>query len=979
MSQAHRYEPDDKPGLSSTMQSKIQDMHSRFVGFMMRHPVGVVLAAVLGVVCSLLYTATHLEFDSNRLDLISAGEHYKQLDAAFSREFEDLPGNMVVVIQSQNPERAKAFATALAQRWETDPHLEKVFYRINADALKRKGLLYLSPDELTDLRQQLQEHQDLLKELAASPTLQNLFTLVNQEVTKSLVGHLFTGFLEEDAQKEKPPDLSLLLALLQQMDEWLQGSRSYRSPWDKAFAENDEAFSQDGFLWSDDHHLLFVLITPKASVSDVSGFRTAVQRVQADVRELHKAYPETAVGLTGSAMLDSDEMVAAQRDATIASLIAVVGVTLLYFGMFKGLARPLLALGTLLIAACWSLGFTTLTVGHLNIFSIVFMPMLLGLGIDYGSYFIARFEEEQAATRGVQHALVRTFIATGPGVGATALTTAFAFGTLLLPGFKGIAELGFIGASGILLTLLATFTVLPALLVLHARHRRVSPANQSRPRAGDLGGYLAILHRYPRGTLAVSALLVGLSLWFIGRVGADFNLLHLQARGTESVIWEQKIFESTQQSPLFGELAADSLPEVKRKVEALKALPSVAKVESILSVIPEDQERKVPLIEALRPLLADISLQGGKAAAVDLDALRSTLGRIGFKTQDNDGGQASQEDATRRQLHEVGRLIAQFDETTARIGDAETHQALSAFQAKLMQDLEEKLDLLRANLAAAPVTPEDLPPELRARYIGAHGRYRIIVYPAENVWEFQPLTRFVRDVRSVDPDVLGTPVMNFELIRGMRDAYEQAGLYAFLGIVFLVLLTFRAARPALLALIPLAVGCLWTLGLMGLLQVKFNIANLIVLPLIMAPAVEGGIMIVSRYREESRKAQRPSPLPHSTGRPVVFSSLSTIVGFGSLMISRQQGIFSIGLLLTLGVASVLLASMAVLPSLLAILSARGSARVGATEAEDEPSATAKPGTHAHQGQLRPTLADERALAGKPERRDAVAAGVRGKA
>jgi uncharacterized protein len=848
-----------------------------------------------------------------------------------------------VVIQSPNPERAKAFATALAQRWERDSHIDRVFYRIDVDALKRKGLLYLSPDELTDLRQQLQAHHDVLKGLAASPTLQHLLALVNQEVTTSLVSHLFTRFLE-DTQQEKPPDLSLLLALLRQMDEWLEGSRSYRSPWDKTLTDNADAFSQDGFLWSDDHHLLFVFVMPKAAVSDVSGFRTAVQRVRADVREIHTAYPETAVGLSGSAMLDSDEMVAAERDTTIASVIAVVGVTLLYFSLFKGVARPLLALGTLFIAVCWSLGLTTLTVGHLNIFSIAFMPMLLGLGIDYGGYFIARFEEEQVTTGGMQPALVRTFATTGPGIVATALTTAFTFGTLLLPGFKGIAELGFVGGSSMLLTLLATFIVLPALLVWHDRHRGVSPTSQMRPRAGDPGGYLAIFYRYPRAILAAGALLVGLSCLFIGRVGTDFNLLHLQARGTESVLWEQKIFESTKESPLFAELAADSLAGVTRKVAALKALPSVAKVESILSVIPEDQAQKLPLIEALRPLLADISFQEGTAEAADLEVLRSALGRIRFKMADNDGGEASPEDATRRQMHEVGRQIARFDETTARMGEAQARQALSAFQAELMRDLAGKLALLQANLEAEPVTPADLPPELRVRYIGAHGRYRIIVYPAENVWEFQPLSRFVRDVRAVDPDVLGTPVMNFELIRGMQAAYEQAGLYAFLGIVFLVLLAFRAVRPALLALTPLVVGSLWTLGLMGVLLLKFNIANLIVLPLIMAPAVEGGIMIVSRYREESRKARRPVPLPQSTGRAVVFSSLSTIVGFGSLMISRHWGIFSIGLLLTVGVASVLLVSVTLLPSLLAILSARGSARTDERVKTDVPSATAMPGT-----------------------------------
>jgi uncharacterized protein len=126
------------------------------------------------------------------------------------------------------------------------------------------------------------------------------------------------------------------------------------------------------------------------------------------------------------------------------------------------------------------------------------------------------------------------------------------------------------------------------------------------------------------------------------------------------------------------------------------------------------------------------------------------------------------------------------------------------------------------------------------------------------------------------------------------------------------------------------------------LQVKFNVANLIVLPLIMAPAVEGGIMIIYRYREESGKGQRPSPLPPSTGRAVVFSSLSTLVGFGSLMISRHWGIFSVGLLLTLGVASVLLASVTVLPSLLAILSTRGREQTDEPDAADKPSGAANP-------------------------------------
>ncbi len=461
--------------------------------------------------------------------------------------------------------------------------------------------------------------------------------------------------------------------------------------------------------------------------------------------------------------------------------------------------------------------------------------------------------------------------------------------------------------------------------------------------AGRRRGYIEPLYRHPWATLLASALLAGVSLLALSKVGADFNLLHLQAEGAESVAWVHKIFQSTKRSVLFGELMAGSLEEVTRKAEALKQLPSVAEVESIASVIPEDQERKLSLIEALRPLQADISLQGGRPEPVDLEALRSSLERIRSKMlEDGTATQDAAEVSARRDMAEVRRLITQFLDATGQMPAADVRHALSAFQEDLDRDLAEQLALLEANLRAEPVTLADLPPELHTRYIGKSGKYRLFVYPLEDVWAFQPLARFVTDIRSVDSDVLGTPVTNFEFTRDIAEAYEQAGLYAFLGIAFLIILTFRAMRPALLALIPLTLGSLWTLGFMGFFQVKFNVANLIVLPLIMAPAVESGIMIISRYQEERRRSQIPLPLPKSTGQAVVFSALSTIVGFGSLMISHHRGIFSIGLLLTCGVGSVLLASLTVLPSLLALLSARGRARSEVEVERGEPLELAQP-------------------------------------
>jgi hypothetical protein len=397
----------------------------------------------------------------------------------------------------------------------------------------------------------------------------------------------------------------------------------------------------------------------------------------------------------------------------------------------------------------------------------------------------------------------------------------------------------------------------------------------------------------------------------------------MQSEGAESVVWVEKIFESTKQSVLFGELVADSLEEVRRKIAALQVLPSVERVESIASVIPEDQERKLHLIEDLRPLLADLSLPRDRDEAVDVEALSVILGRIKFKmVEDGEGTQDSEGAQIRQEMQEARRLIDHFVATMERLGRVEALRALSAFQAKLMQDLGEKLNLLQENLRAKLLTIADLPPELDQRYIGRTGKYRLFVFPAENIWEFQPLARFVADLRSVDADALGTPVMHFAYLSTIIDGYKKAGLYALVVVVILAFLAFRSVQPTVLAMVPLTVGALWTLGLMALSQAPLNVANLLFLPLVMGIGIDNGIYIVHRFWTGRGMAEPPVPLARSTGRAVTLSSLTTLVGFGSLMLSSHRGIHSLGLLVALGVGSVLLASLTVLPSLLAVLATR---------------------------------------------------------
>jgi uncharacterized membrane protein YdfJ with MMPL/SSD domain len=329
----------------------------------------------------------------------------------------------------------------------------------------------------------------------------------------------------------------------------------------------------------------------------------------------------------------------------------------------------------------------------------------------------------------------------------------------------------------------------------------------------------------------------------------------------------------------------------------------------------------------MRPVLSDVSVQADRAAPVDVTALRAVLGRIRFKMgEDADTpttGDAEQFGPERR---EVRRLIAAFLEATGGMSPVELHETLSPFQAELLGDLGAKLALLRKNLTATPMTVEDLPPDLRARYVGKTGHYRLFVYPAQNVWEFEPLSQFVKDIQSVDPDAHGTPVTTFELLRQMTEGYQAAALYVVLGVAAITLITFRAVRPALLILVPLAVGTAWTLGLMRVLDEPINAANLLFLPLIVGIGIHSGIHVVARFREIENGGGAAAGLPRDTGRAISLVSLTTIVGFSSLMISSHRAIQSLGLVVALGVGSVLVASLTTLPSLLVLLSRRAAAR-----------------------------------------------------
>jgi len=378
-----------------------------------------------------------------------------------------------------------------------------------------------------------------------------------------------------------------------------------------------------------------------------------------------------------------------------------------------------------------------------------------------------------------------------------------------------------------------------------------------------------------------------------------------------------RLLEESKYSTSFGAMIATSVPDLEAKTEALKKLPTVSHVESVLSFLPADVGKKRPIIKDIQSSLAGIEIPATPKGASDPQRLANILSRINFKMDEAAKSLEEKQAATKGQIEETHALINKIIPLLDPRQNPQVMVRLSDFEWHFFADLHDKWNLLRnyekSALESPPMTLQDLPPQVRERFIG-DGGYLIRAFPAQDIWDFPPLKRFVKSLWSVDPNAVGDPVLLYVFTLGFRNSILWAAGIAVLAIAMLLAVFYRSFAMAMLALIPLWVGTGLTMIMMWLIGLTFNQANVLFLPLILGEGIEFGIIILTRWQHES--TARAITLPASTAKGVSLAALTTTVGFGSLMISAHHGTFSLGLLATVGSLCVLSASLSVLPAFL---------------------------------------------------------------
>ncbi len=863
---------------------------------------------------SVYYSVKHLAFRTSRSDLVASDQKLiarsEQIDKAFgSRD------GLMVVAENHTPAHSIAFAEALAAELRHYPRqFPELFYRLNPEKFKHWALLYLPTEDLAKLKTNLLDNRQFLEGLSTSPHLTTFFQLINQEITRSMLGHLFTDFLADKKTEDKLPDLSLLNATLSQLDLQLAGDHPYVSPFNSLFPGDFADLSQEGYLFTANDKYLLFLITPEqdgytTSARTLALLRQCVARVQA-------RFPHLQAGVTGPTALEADEMSGAMKDIALATWLSLVGQMLLLILFLRSLKRPLMECLTLVIGLCWAFGAATLTVGHLNLLSIIFAPLMLGLTIDYGIHWFCRLEEEQEDPK---HCTLETLGCAlrraAPGIIYAAIAAALCFFPLMFTGFKGLAELGEILSLGMLLMLVASLFVLPALVKVADRCRpALVPHECGHPRP-----FLSLSWKRPGIIVLLGLGVMVLGGYSLRYVPFDLNPLHLQNQNTESVVWEMKLLKDSRYSTTFGAMTADSLQELEAKTKALKKLDVVSHVESALSFIPNDVKEKQLLLRELDPVFSQIKFAAnpGNPGYSSPRELAAVLSRIHFKLSQARESLEGKQGSTADQIREVDTLLNKIIPMLNPRQNPQAAVRLAAFEKRFMTDLRDKWDLIRDNLHATPPTFKDLPPQVKSRFISPQGEFLIRVFPSQDIWQQQPLQKFVKDLRTVDPKVVGDPVLLYHFNRAFRNACLWAAAAALAIITVMLLLLFRSVKLTLLALLPLFVGTGLTLNMMWLLGLPFNQANVLFLPLVLGEGIEFGIIILVRWRMD--ESARAITLPASTAKGVALAALTTTLGFGSLMVSGHRGAFSLGLLATVGSISVLLASLSVLPAFLRLL------------------------------------------------------------
>lgn len=904
-----------------SMSKRIVDAYFQAI---VDHPRSILgVFAFLAVVSGILLT--RLTISTDRTELGGADTPHTRRYVQVVQKFGS-PLTAVVVLSGNKLSSLRKAGDELARIYAENPLVREVFYKVDLGFFKNHGLLFLDIKEFAPLFNLIDQ-----LDLNRFKSVSNMSEFVL--ASNTLLSEILSGKIVVPSAYEKQSIDGLKRALSElrsfartdlrkKLDE-IETQRKKLIP--ASLVPQNYGLDDNGYLVNNDGklpHLLFLVVQPKVTTSGEKEMAAFTNFLRSEGREVARRHG-LAVGVTGMPAIITDEMSVVFKDLVNNVGLSVVLILLLFLFSFRSVRATILVFLPLGIGLLFTTAFGVLAWKSLTLISAYFAGVLFALGIAYAIHILSRYDEASLRGLSSKDAALEALRGAGGGIFTGATTTAAAFYAIGLSDFFGFSQLGILAGTGVLLMMVTAFMVLPPALMLWRGKKTHKP----------LGSNYSdrILSRFIRpwapAILIPSALLFCVGAWGFAHTHFDYDPFKLLPQSAESIVYYHRLRNRSGFASELNIATATSIDEAERKRLAFEKLGSVARVDSVSLFVPPGQKEKIAYIRKLkaarREAIHELALHFRNVLKRLRPLTPNALSDALIKTSDilDDGAEAA------RRIHrkEASYLFAVKEEVenlSKKIAKELDADYLMRLQKIWFNQLSVGFDLLDKNLGATPIDLDNLPESIRKRFISRTMNPRLLalyIYPKGLVGSRDFLRRFVRECRSVDPQVTGFPVTHFENGTVIKRSFVQSVFYAAALVFLLVLIGMRSFWNCLIALIPLAVGMGWTVAVMTIFGIKFNFINVVAIAIIIGSGVDFGVHLMHRYLQERSLAVAL----RQTGGAVLLSALTTIVGFSSLILARHSGAASLGLLLTIGIVSCVLSALMVFPAAMSLLKPNG--------------------------------------------------------
>lgn len=842
-----------------------------------RRPWLTVLIGAAITIAAFFYVATHFAMTTDTSELISPKVEWRRNEAALNKAFPQQVQNALVIVDGVTPELAESGAARLTAALAADPrHFRMVRRPDGGDYLARNGIMFSSVAEVRATTEALIRAQPLLGPLAADPSVHGIADALDA---------MLTG-VENDSATLQDIDQPIV-ALDTALSKVAAGKQAYFS-WQNLFAQGGKSEAPPTRR--------LILTQPVLDFSDLKPGEAAIDALYAKARDLQlDAAHGLHVQVTGDVPLADEEF------STLEENIGVVGLVMA-LAMLVTLwlaTRSAKIVGAILVTVVAGLVVSTavglLAVGRLNLISVAFIPLFVGLGVDFAIQLSVRFNDERSRGAAVAEAMKHAAAALGAPLGLAAGAVFLGFGAFLPTDYIGISELGIIAGLGMLIALALSVTLLPALVVLFGPGAPRGEVGFAEMKPVD-----AWLHRNRRKVLWAFALSMLGSIALLPLVQFDFNPLHLRNPDAPAMRALSDLMRDPLRTPNIVSIMAPNADAADKLARRIARLPEVSQAVSIDSFIPSDQAEKLALTQDASMLL-DLTLNPFDIAPTPADADTVAMLRKVSAKLDSVAAKASGPAADH--ARHLGATLAAIANGPPVLRQKATDT--------LVPPLNVMLDQARAVLQASEVTRTTLPPEIAADWVARDGEARVDVFPKGDSNNNHVLRQFAMAVQKVAPNATGLPIANLEGATTVADAFIQAGVIALVLVSLLLFVVLRDLREVAFTLAPVVLSGFLTLGTCVLIGQPINFANIIAFPLLFGVGVAFHIYFVMAWRGGATDL-----LQSSLARAVLFSALATGTAFGSLWLSHHPGTASMGKILMLSLAWTLVCALIFEPALL---------------------------------------------------------------